>query len=226
MKKEDIKIALNKITPREELIESTLERMAEKEEKQSIFSFFSQNSFSYRLATAVCSLILVVGIGFALGRTYTPSDITDNSIVDPQERIIAHEGTSSEAASPSIAMVDDTQALIAAASSFDSDWVVVNGCMDAYYFLPLTESDSEASIAYRCIVNISSIEIADYSLSSEIKIPESGDSISAEICFNSQSTMQTFVNAMNSKINLHLIANPEGSDTAWQIMHYVIYKNK
>ncbi len=68
MKKKDLKNALGKIRPREELIQSTLARIDAQKEREAARKPLFSPAFNrgMRLAGAFCAIALVVALGFAL----------------------------------------------------------------------------------------------------------------------------------------------------------------
>lgn len=80
MKRSNLRSALGKIRPSEELITKTLDKMeSEKLKKVPKFEVRQSNfSFAYRLAGAMCALILIIGAGVYFGRDTVVSPVADS----------------------------------------------------------------------------------------------------------------------------------------------------
>ena len=70
MKEQDLRRCFSKIKPSESLVSDTIRRINEAGERQSARASFR---FSYRLASAMCALVLVIGLGVAV--LYNPTMI-------------------------------------------------------------------------------------------------------------------------------------------------------
>lgn len=81
MKKSNLRSALGRIRPSEELITKTLDRMeSEKLKKVPKFETRQSNfSFAYRLAGAMCALILIIGAGVYFGHDTVVSPTLDSA---------------------------------------------------------------------------------------------------------------------------------------------------
>jgi len=80
MKRSELRSALGKVRPSEELITKTLDLM-ESETQKRIPKFEVRQSnfaFAYRLAGAMCALILVIGVGIYFGRDTVVSPVADS----------------------------------------------------------------------------------------------------------------------------------------------------
>ncbi|MBQ9994409.1 MAG: hypothetical protein IJP17_06835, partial [Clostridia bacterium] len=73
MKKEELRAALGKIQPDKELVEQTIEKALRREDTSRSPSF----AFSYRTAAALCSIVLVLALGFIVARIALPSPAVD-----------------------------------------------------------------------------------------------------------------------------------------------------
>lgn len=81
MKRSELRSTLGKIRPSEELITKTLGRMEiEKQKRIPKFEVRQSNfSFAYRLAGAMCALILVISAGVYFGRDTVISPVADSA---------------------------------------------------------------------------------------------------------------------------------------------------
>lgn len=127
MKKSDLRSALGKIRPSEELILKTLEK-TESEKQKKIPKFeVRQNrfAFSYRLAGAVCALLLIISAGVYLGRDNVVSPVADTP--DAYVRTAFNADSTSESTAASSVSLSAEQAAMSLTERADGNWNVFEG---------------------------------------------------------------------------------------------------
>lgn len=226
MRKEELRASLGRIRPEESLIQQTLLRVQEQKERQA--RRFNPFAYTYRLAGAMCALLLLVGFGLGVAGDRISSPVADtpdsytrtqfNDVAEPiassQEHALPEDeqGTLPADTAESAHIEAAVQALREIAQQLDCEWVLLQGQVNGCYFLP---GQDEVSV---CAVALGVDQIHD--ASSESILVE--DMVSAEIRFADGAQMQTFVDAMGAKLCLVLIPNEGSGESALQIEEYII----
>lgn len=218
MKKDDIKSALSKIEPSEELIQATLLKMQEQKqkEKKNILSFLSSfmSTPAYRYAGAFCALALVVVIGVAVfgnggitGRGQKPSGV--------HSRNMDNTGVTSDTGINMVAFTLDDYEHESAA--------VVKGKLKACFLSVVTDEEAaDGSVASGALeIAVSSVEDgAGYVALNGA----AGTSISARIYFASQEEINTLVGLMNEEVYFSLVPEEKDGEAVWKVTDFSLEK--
>lgn len=216
MKKDDIKSALSKIEPSEELIQATLLKMQEQKqkEKKNILSFLSSfmSTPAYRYAGAFCALALVVVIGVAVfgnggitGRGQNPSGV--------HSRNMDNTGVTSDTGINMVAFTLDDYEHESAA--------VLKGTLKAC-FMSVADASADGSVASGALeIAVSSVEDgAGYVALNGA----AGTSISARIYFASQEEINTLVGLMNEEVYFSLVPEEKDGEAVWKVTDFSLEK--
>ena len=213
MKKDDIKSALGKIEPSEELIQATLLKMKEQKqkEKKSIFSIISSfmGSPVYRYAGAFCAIALVVVIGVAvLGNGgQKPSRV--------HSRNMDNTGVTSDTGINMVAFtLDDYEHETAA---------MLRGTLKAC-FMSVADEATDGSVASGALeIVVSSVEDGAGYTALE---GASGTSISAKIYFASQEEINTLVGLMAEEMYFSIVPEEKDGEAVWKVIDFSIEKSE
>ncbi|MBR6637496.1 MAG: hypothetical protein IKK96_01415 [Lachnospiraceae bacterium] len=211
MKKDDIKSALGKIEPSEELIQATLLKMQEQKqkEKKSIFSIISSfmGSPVYRYAGAFCAIALVVVIGVAVfgNGGQKPSGV--------HSRNMDSTGVTSDTGINMVAFTLDDYEHESAA--------VLKGTLKAC-FMSVADASADGSVASGALeIAVSSVEDgAGYVALNGA----AGTSISARIYFASQEEINTLVGLMNEEVYFSLVPEEKDGEAVWKVTDFSLEK--
>lgn len=211
MKKDDIKSALGKIEPSEELIQATLLKMQEQKqrEKKNIFSFLSSfmSTPVYRYAGAFCALALVVVIGVAVfgNGGQKPSGV--------HSRNMDSTGVTSDTGINMVAFTLDDYEHESAA--------VLKGTLKAC-FMSVADASADGSVASGALeIAVSSVEDgAGYVALNGA----AGTSISARIYFASQEEINTLVGLMNEEVYFSLVPEEKDGEAVWKVTDFSLEK--
>lgn len=214
MKKDDIKSALGKIEPSEELIQATLLKMKEQKhkEKKSIFSFIS--SFmgypAYRYVGAFCALALVVVIGVAVFGNGGIKN-TEQNPSNIHSRNAENTGVIGDTGINMVAFTLDDYEHESAA--------VLKGTLKAC-FMSVADESADGSVASGALeIAVSSVEDgAGYVALNGV----TGTSISARIYFASQEEINTLVGLMNEEVYFSLVPEEKDGEAVWKVIDFSV----
>ena len=127
MKKSNLRSALGRIHPSEELITKTLDKMeSEKLKKVPKFEVRQSNfSFAYRLAGAMCALILVIGAGIYFGRDTVVSPVADTP--DGYQRAAFNADSTASSGTTTQTSVSAEHSAITLAERAEGKWEIFEG---------------------------------------------------------------------------------------------------
>lgn len=214
MKKDDIKSALGKIEPSEELIQATLLKMKEQkqQEKKSIFSRIGSfmGSPVYRYAGAFCALALVVVVGIAVLNNGGIKN-TEQNPSNINSRNVENTGATSDTGINIVAFtLDDYEHETAA---------VVKGKLKACFLSVVTDEEAaDGSVAGGALeITVSSVEDgAGYVALADV----SGTSISAKIYFASQEEINTLVGLMSEEMYFSIVPEEKDGEAVWKVIDF------
>lgn len=170
MKEQDLKRCFSKIKPSERLVNDTIRKIDEAERAESTRPAFR---FSYRLASAVCALVIVLGLGVAV--LYNPTMIPkaqDAESASPMS--LASGRTADDDQSAQTTAVADTAVLArmnADAEAEGGEYKVFFGSLDGCYFGGVTPEDAERGVMYRCTLTFTVSE--DESVQADVYVYDS-----------------------------------------------------
>ncbi len=175
MKEHDLRQALDQIRPDETLIHTTIEKVhaqqyknAVKRAENSAKSFGRSPAFRYafaaRLASATCALLLVIGMGIAVGKNAAPTtsnrqDYTRtqfNDIPHEREDAVSFNSHDDQEQRPVVGEYPTEQRdrLLARAEQSEGEWFLLDAELSACYILPDEDSDSA-----ECLVAFDQIQV-------------------------------------------------------------------
>ena len=210
MKKDDIKSALNKIEPSEDLIQATLLKMKEQKQKQSIFSKLSSfmSSPAYRYAGAFCALALVVICGVAV---FSNGGFNGQKPSGVRGRNVDNTGVTSDTGINMVAFTLDDYDHESAA--------MVKGTLKACFLsVGKGEEAADGSVASGALeIAVSSVEdSAGYVALEGVK----GTSISAKIYFASQEEINTLVGLMSEEMYFSIVPEEKDGEAVWKVTDF------
>lgn len=205
MKKEDLRAALHQVQPDEALIQRTLKMAHEQKEPKSRRRPYY--TFGYRLAGALCALVLVIGIG-AMVVDFPTSNNPDDLVASPVG--IPSPGTSDDISSGETDSLDKVtvdaavEELRVKAAELPSDWILLQGTLQDIYFRSAENGVSVCAIA---------IQITKVWETDGEGIPEQTEKTIAVIRFTDEAEMERFPDLMGCEICVVLTPGADGGDT-------------
>lgn len=152
MKEQDLIRCFSKIKPSESLVSDTIRKINEADEKQSARAGFR---FSGRLASAMCALVLVLGLSIAV--LYNPTMIPKSHEGESAAEMALMSGRTviqDSVAEPTVTPNDDVLSRMTgdarSAGGEYGDYAVFFGNLDGCYFDGVTPEDAEHGVMYHC----------------------------------------------------------------------------
>ena len=214
MKKSELRASLAKIQPREELIETTINKI--NEHRLGITSERRMPTFAFatRLAAAFCALLLIVGLGIAANNT---APLTDSS--NPQTR---NSSVTDKADSGIVSHEEDDSrsALAEYARSQYTTWIIADGEIISCNIETPTDEQKENGILFLCTSQIVISEVSDSTLSYEQNFT-SGEIIDANIEFYSNSYANDFVTSTQKNATFLLVESEGEEGSTWKIEAFI-----
>lgn len=207
MRKEELKIALSKITPSEELIQATIRKVEEQKRKELKPVVSLLGSFNYRYAAAFCALALVlcVGIAAAIGTNINQRTKNPNNGLDSRMLNNTDLDNDSDIGIASY-VLDNTE---------NEDVLKVQGALRACYLSEVTEDEAAEGVVACGILEIS-----------DVSGWESAD-ISAKMYFYDNETLNALVGAISEELYFSLIPVDEtDGKTAWKVIDFSLIEVK
>jgi len=212
MKKDDIKSALGKIEPSEELIQATLLKIQKQKEKKSIFSVLSSfmSTPAYRYAGAFCALVLVVLCGVVVlgnngngNRAQNPSGI--------HSRNVDNAGVTSDTGINMVAFtLDDYE---------NESTAMVKGKLKACFLSVETgEELADGSVASGALEIM--VECVEDGAGYVTLDGAEGTSISAKIYFASQEEINTLVGLMSEEVYFSIVPEEKDGEAVWKVTDF------
>lgn len=167
MKREEIKATLEKIQPREELIQETLRKAEAQKNKKTVFSFWKTGA--YRYAAAVCTLMLLCSVGLMTGKLSGDK----NAVPTPQGTSVARNLHQEDA--------EESGALVAF-YALEEEPVQTQGVLRSYTLCELTGAEKASGIIAHALLTVR---------------PEQGTEISAEMFIYEEAMLQKLENAVS-----------------------------
>ncbi len=213
MKKNELKNALGRIRPREQLIQNTLARIdAQREREATRTPLFSPAwNKGVRLAGAFCAIALVIGIGVVALRSNRPA-------IDPPPitRSLAELQTTDV----------ETVGFDLAALTVDEDapngWIIVSGKSESLIFEALREGDAEAGITSRAKVCFAADKMLERSESLIVDLEKEDPALTVHIAFYGQESADRFSNAAGGDLLLKLTPDGQGN---WLLIDFAPLEN-
>ncbi len=211
MKKEELKASLDKIQPREELVDLTLARIHEQKnrarrraEHREWFSPSTVSGMGMRLAGAACAFALVFSIGFTVARLGTDDPTAPPA---PDVRLAGTLDTDQVAGNYDMN--------VAAYSMPEEEWIVVRGNTASIQFCDLTEEQSAmgALAGGKVTIAVESIE----GRSDEFSRATISTELVADVLFYDTDSLNLLVNASETDLLIRLIPTEEDG---WEIHDY------
>lgn len=191
MKREELKATLNKIQPGEELIQTTLRKVEMQKNKKTRFSFW--NTAVYRYEAAVCTLVLLCGVGLMTGKLSGDK----NAVLTPQGMAVGR-GVLQENAEEY-----DTPVAV---YSLEEEQIRTTGVLCDYTLCELTEAEKAFGIVAHALLTVQ---------------PEQGTKICAEMFFYEEAKLQELKAAVSGKLDFLLLQTAEEGNT-WRVLDFSI----
>ncbi len=207
MRKDDIKSTLDRIQPRQELIEDTIRRVNELRFKNKT-SFFESFNLNFKLASAMCALFLVICVGIAAFNNGLFNDASNSPIASSDFRASDFASYYDESK-----ITGDASDLISDARLSGGDWAVIYGVATSCY-----AQNDENGIYY--LVQIDSPQICDHNLSNVDDYDFNSGTI-AVLSTENEETVNDFLNLMSSPIFIRLRQEEVNGDVLWKIADFV-----
>ncbi len=151
MEKKDIKRALAKIQPSDELVDKTIKRAYEAKYTTKE-SFFSSFIFNFRIASTVCALTLVICIGILAG--------VNGFITEPDPTALANDKTRSADTvyHQNDADQESYAPLVEEARRAGGEWIIAYAELSAMYVQSMDEDGAHL------LIQIENIEVCDHNI--------------------------------------------------------------
>ena len=152
MKEQDLIRCFSKIKPSESLVSDTIRKINEADEKQSARAGFR---FSGRLASAVCALVLVLGLSIAVlyNPTMIPKTQEGESAAEMallSGRTVIQDSLAESTVTPDGGVLSRMAVDAAEAGGEYGEYAVFFGSLDGCYFGDVTSQDAERGVTYHC----------------------------------------------------------------------------
>lgn len=206
MRKNDLKKSLGRIQPREELVQTTLNKVNEQKDRQSRCSFNPSYSFNVRLVGALCVLVLMIGIGFVAARQMQSPDVSN-----PASRTLGQLATT-EAGTDSANIVNFTSY-----DEYENGWIVINGKIESLSFTELSESDKANGAIRSCKVKITAHGLVDQSDNLTADLNKTSAEFEADVVFYNSDIMNRFFDQSTDEMIIRLTPGDDGN---WSIIDF------
>ena len=198
MKEQELKECFSKIRPSEKLVSRTLDRLeSERNAANSRVRFM--RGFSYRLASAMCALLVVLGLGAAVivNPAMIPKE-TDGAREASEMSFVSGRNTSDT--NDGIMTVSSDEAIVESmvneARLQGRDFAVFAGSVDGCYFGGVTQEDAERGVMYHCTLTFN--VDADTVISSDgadLPYIGEGNALQADVYIYDHDTMDMILNS-------------------------------
>lgn len=212
MKQEELKSTLGRIQPREELIQSTLNKIHEQQAQKSV-STRRSNPFSaayhrgMRLAAAACAFVLVFSMGFAVAKlgNVTPVDPGDPASIDMNAMLDTENVQNDHLRIASYGLIPE------------EEWLIVRGQIRSVRFRDLTEENKAmgAIASVELDITVRAIE----GRSEEFSRKSISPALTATILVYDTESLNLLVDTSSPELMIHLI--PTEGD-GWDIHNFSI----
>ena len=205
MERKDIKRALAKIRPSEELIDKTIKRAYEAKytTKEGFFS-----SFNFRLASTVCALTLIICIGILAG--------ANGFITEPDPIALANDNSRS-VQTPYHNDTSDAESyapLVEDARRAGGEWIVAMGELSATYVESVDENGAHL------LIQIESIEVCDHNIE-EIDELDLEFGAFAKMTIKDNSLLNSFLNKTSEKLFLRMYHLNTEEELCFEIVDFL-----
>ena len=204
MKKNDLKASLGRIRPREELVSSTIMKVAEQKRRQERRFTLPSYSFGLRVAGAVCAFAIVFCIGFIAAR---------QNINQPDVRTLG-QLDATEATTDGISM-------LSVHGEHENGYILINGSINSMIFNDLTASDVEDGAVRRCKVTVEARGIIEKSENLKADLNKTTEIFEADVVFYDNDVMNAFFDQITSDMILRLVPTDNGS---WSIVEFAPFE--
>lgn len=211
MKKNDLKASLGRIRPREELICSTINKVAEQKERQQRRFFLPSYSFGMRLAGAVCAFVLVFFMGMGIARL--DGNAGGNDVNTPALRTLA-ELAVTEAST-------DGAAMLVFEHEFENGYIVIKGNIDNISFVSLTDAEKADGVARHCKVTITADGLIEKSDDLKVDLENTNETFEADVVFYDNDILNTFIDQSTGEMIIRL--TPDDNNN-WSIVEFAPFE--
>jgi hypothetical protein len=202
MTKKELQNSLDKIQPREDLVNKTIMQMKEHKAREGRRFSLPRYSQGMRLAGALCAFALVFSFGFAMAK---------------QNHGVPAERTLADLAAVAAETIGTSNPVFEA--KYTDGYILVNGNIASLSFIALTEDDISSNAVHRCKVIVNAEKLVEISNELSVDLNQTRESFEAEIVFYDESTMNAFFNQSMHEMLLCLVPDANGNWTVSEFSH-------
>lgn len=197
MKEQDLRRCFSKIKPSERLVNDTIRKISEAEESRSTRPAFR---FSGRLASAMCALVVVLGLSVAV--LYNPTMIPKSPEGEGAAQMALASGRTviqDTAAEPTVSHdANVLTRMTGDAKKAGGEYAVFFGSLDGCYFGDVTAEDAERGVIYHCTLTFT------VGAASEESFAAAGDALQADVYVCDADTMDAITNSTAGYVYVRL----------------------
>lgn len=205
MKKNELRSALGKIQPREELILSTIAKVREQKRKEEKTIFSPLFARGVKLAGALCAFVLVFCIGFAAARQGIVNKETNSQV------------------GKSLLELETDEKITGGITSFDLEeetkngWIMISGRVDSLNFLEPSVEEKENGVIRACNVKISATGLLDRSDDLNVDLEKISADLEAAAVFYDHALLESFLDMSYTDMLFRLTPN---ENDGWIILDF------
>ena len=211
MKRQELRVCLDRIQPREQLIRSTLDQIHAVQAGKRSARAASGYAFGMRLAGAACALLLLIGVAMSLdmdvitapvqqpAASERVSPMTADAMVGVEETPVASEDE----------VVVGCEDMIVRATAYETDYAVMVAAAEALYFPNASEG----------IVSFRPISVVDHRGGDEALDPatETSTVIAACIDLNDAALLAVLSDAVGGEVLVGIHVETRNGETVWVV---------
>lgn len=195
MKREEIKATLDKIQPKEELICATLRKVETQKNKKRVSSFWQTRG--YRYAMAVCTLMLLCGVGLLTWKLPDREDAASQPQGNPVSRSVRQDEAEEEDVSLALHVLE-------------TNTVWLQGVLCEYTLCEVTEEETASGIIAHALLTIQ---------------PENDTGKEAELYLYEEDKLHELKDAVHKEWNFLLEQNGQ-EETVWKVLDFLTLENE
>lgn len=203
MTKKELKDSLDKIQPRESLVNETIVQMRACKARGTRRFSLSHYSQGVRLASAMCTLALVFCFGFAVAKQ-SPNLPKERTLADLTVVTAPTDGVTTHIYESECA-----------------GYLLINGNIAGISFLELNETDISKNAIHRCKIIIIAEGLVEKSDDLAVDLHQTSEKFEAEIVFYDENTMNAFFNQSTQEMLLCLVPNANDN---WRIIEFAPFE--
>lgn len=207
MERKDIKRALAKIRPSDELVDKTIKRAYEAKYTTKE-SFFSSFIFNFRIASTICALTLIVCIGILAGLNGFITEPDPISFANDNSRSVGTVYHTDNADAESYAP------LVEEARRAGGEWIVAMGELSATFVEAVNEDGAHL------LIQIDNIEVCDHNIE-EIDELDLEFGAFAKMTIKDDSLLNSFLNKTSEKLFLRMYHLNTEEELCFEIVDFL-----